>query len=113
MAPDWALTRTLSETDRALSQLAGVGRTIPNPHLLIGPFVRREYDLLIAVSEEGAWNAWVSFFLTGIQEQAQDAILRAQRLQDLQEDWHARLTEVRTSVLLLHAMSTSWSMRVY
>ena len=40
--PDWELTRALSQADRALSLLAGLGRTMPNPHLLIGPFVRRE-----------------------------------------------------------------------
>ena len=40
--PDWELTCVTSEADRALSELAGVGRTMPNPHLLIGPFVRRE-----------------------------------------------------------------------
>lgn len=39
---DWELTRTLSAADRALSELSGLGRTMPNPHLLIGPFVRRE-----------------------------------------------------------------------
>ena len=39
---DWELTRCLSEADRALSELAGLGRTMPNPHLLSGPFVRRE-----------------------------------------------------------------------
>jgi Fic family protein len=39
---DWELSRSVSEADRALSELAGLGRTIPNPHLLIGPFVRRE-----------------------------------------------------------------------
>jgi Fic family protein len=39
---DWDLARSLSGADRALSELAGVGRTMPNPHLLIGPFVRRE-----------------------------------------------------------------------
>jgi Fic family protein len=42
LSPDWGLTRALSEADRALSELAGVGRTMPNPHLLIGPFMRRE-----------------------------------------------------------------------
>lgn len=36
------LVRTLSEADRALGELAGLGRAMPNPHLLIGPFVRRE-----------------------------------------------------------------------
>ncbi|MCS6936028.1 MAG: Fic family protein [Candidatus Bipolaricaulota bacterium] len=32
----------LSEADRALGELAGLGRTMPNPHLLIRPFLRRE-----------------------------------------------------------------------
>lgn len=32
----------LSEADRAVSWLAGIGQTLPNPHLLIGPFLRRE-----------------------------------------------------------------------
>ncbi|NIV36316.1 MAG: Fic family protein, partial [Anaerolineae bacterium] len=42
LSVDWDLARSLSGADRALSELAGVGRTMPNPHLLIGPFVRRE-----------------------------------------------------------------------
>lgn len=36
------LISALSAADRALGRLAGVGRTLPNPHLLIGPFKRRE-----------------------------------------------------------------------
>jgi len=36
------LVRGLSDADRPLSELAGIARTLPNPHLLIGPFVRRE-----------------------------------------------------------------------
>ena len=36
------MVRTLSEADRALGELAGLGRTLSNPHLLIGPFMRRE-----------------------------------------------------------------------
>ncbi len=39
---DLGLVRQLSEADRALGELAGVGRRLPNPHLLIRPFVRRE-----------------------------------------------------------------------
>ena len=42
LSVDWKFARSLSQADRALSELAGVGRTMPNPHLLIGPFVRRE-----------------------------------------------------------------------
>ena len=39
---NWDLVNQLSEADRALSELAGTARTLPNPHLLIGPFIRRE-----------------------------------------------------------------------
>jgi Fic family protein len=39
---DAELVRTLSDADRALGELSGVGRTMPNPHLLMGPFVRPE-----------------------------------------------------------------------
>lgn len=38
----WELAERISDADRALGELAGVARTIPNPHLLIGPFTRRE-----------------------------------------------------------------------
>ena len=36
------LVTVLSEADRALGELAGLGRSLPNPHLLIRPLVRRE-----------------------------------------------------------------------
>src|SRR5207245_6369354 len=32
----------LSRADAALSELAGLGRHLPDPHLLIAPYVRRE-----------------------------------------------------------------------
>lgn len=32
----------LSEADRALGELAGIGARLPNPHLLIQPYLRRE-----------------------------------------------------------------------
>ncbi len=36
------LLRTLSDADRRVGQLAGEGRNLPNPHLLMRPFVKRE-----------------------------------------------------------------------
>lgn len=39
---DSALVRLLSTADRAIGQLAGVGRTLPNPEMLTAPIVRRE-----------------------------------------------------------------------
>jgi Fic family protein len=38
----WELAGEISTADRALSELAGLARTLPNPHLLISPFIRRE-----------------------------------------------------------------------
>jgi len=39
---DAGLVEKLSAADRALGELAGIGRTLPNPHLLVRPFIRRE-----------------------------------------------------------------------
>jgi Fic family protein len=36
------LVLALSRADAALSELSGIGRQLPNPHLLIGPYLRRE-----------------------------------------------------------------------
>lgn len=38
----WDFAKHISEADRMLSELAGAARTLPNPHLLIEPFSRRE-----------------------------------------------------------------------
>lgn len=37
-----ALVRAISDADAALSELSGTGRLLPNPHVLIAPYVRRE-----------------------------------------------------------------------
>ncbi len=39
---DAELALALSHADAALSELSGLGRLLPNPHLLISPYVRRE-----------------------------------------------------------------------
>ena len=39
---DTELALTLSKADLALGELGGLGRTMPNPQLLVGAFVRRE-----------------------------------------------------------------------
>src|ERR671931_2063988 len=43
-ALEWTpeLVRALSDADRLVGRLAGEGGRLPNPHLLIRPFVRRE-----------------------------------------------------------------------
>ncbi len=37
-----SLVRALSDADRAIGRLAAIGGALPNPHLLLRPFIRRE-----------------------------------------------------------------------
>ena len=41
---DWTphLIRSLSDADRLIGQLSGEGKQLPNPHLLMRPFIKRE-----------------------------------------------------------------------
>ena len=41
---DWTdqLIRSLSDADRLVGQLSGEGKQLPNPHLLMRPFIKRE-----------------------------------------------------------------------
>ena len=41
------------------------------------------YDLLNAIRDEGDWEAWVSFFLEGVREMAESAVIAARRLADM------------------------------
>jgi len=42
-----------------------------------------------AVSEEGAWEEWFSFFLEGLRTQAETSYGRTQQLRELQERYEA------------------------
>jgi Fic family protein len=41
------------------------------------------FDVLLAVSQHGAWEEWLMFFLKGVAEQSEDAAKRASRILDL------------------------------
>jgi Fic family protein len=75
---------------------------LPLPLLYLSGFFEQHrqdcIDLLMGVSESGAWREWVEFFLHGVAEQARDASARAKRLQDLQLDWGERLAEARSAL---------------
>jgi Fic family protein len=62
------------------------------------------YDRLLAVSQKGAWTAWLRFFLQGVAEQARDAVLRARRLQGLREGYRERFQTSRAAFRLLQVV---------
>ena len=47
-------------------------------------------DRLEAVRQNGAWEPWVAFFLTGVRHQAEESVLRSQELRDLQGEYDQR-----------------------
>ena len=75
------------------------------PFLYLSAYFERQrdryYDLLLQVSQRGAWREWVLFCLLGTTEQARDAALRVKRLQDLRDGWRQILTQRRASALPL------------
>lgn len=66
----------------------GVLRT---PLLYLSAFfeaTRREYyDRLAAVTQQGAWEAWLHYFLNGVSRQAEDTLMRAVSINKILEDW--------------------------
>lgn len=59
------LVQALSAADRAIGQLAGVGRTLANPHLLIRPFLQKEAVLSSRI--EGTRASLSDLFLFDIE----------------------------------------------
>jgi Fic family protein len=73
---------------------------LPQPLLYLSAYFERRrsdyYDRLQAVRERGELHEWLTFFLTGVTEQATDAVNRAERLVDLRETYRQRLAGDRS-----------------
>jgi Fic family protein len=68
---------------------------LPSPLLYLSAWfeaTREEYYArLLAVTEKGEWEEWLGYFLTGVEQQAEDALGRIQRLDDLIHRWREQL----------------------
>ncbi len=62
------------------------------------------YDNLLAVSQRGDWESWLSFFLEGIREQSVGAVLCIEYLQLLRSTYHKRLRDERAGERLMQAI---------
>ncbi len=54
---------------------------------------QRYYDELLRVSVTCDWDGWLSYFLSGVAEQAQDALIRVRRLRAVQARYRETLLE--------------------
>jgi Fic family protein len=68
------LVLALSRADAALSELAGLGRMLPNPHLLIAPYVRREAVLSSRI--EGTRTEMDALLLDEFAQNAEPMVVR-------------------------------------
>jgi len=69
---------------------------LPTPLLYLSAFFeasRRDYyDSLRGVSETGAWNDWLEYFLLGIARMSEDALNRATRINQLLGQWQRKVS---------------------
>jgi Fic family protein len=76
---------------------------LPQPLLYLSAYFERRrsdyYDRLQAVRERGELHEWLAFFLSGVTEQASDAVNRAERLVDLREIYRQRLVGDRSRAI--------------
>lgn len=81
---------------------------LPQPLLYLSPYFESNrqayYDLLLEVSERGAWEEWLNFFLTAVKIQADDAVLRINKMMELKEDYRAKMQSKRGSSGLFKAI---------
>ncbi|MFN2272886.1 MAG: Fic family protein, partial [Anaerolineae bacterium] len=81
---------------------------LPQPLLYLSAYFeahRQEYyDHLLGVSQYGAWEAWLRFFLRGVAEQSRDAMIRAAQLQILHAQYHQRFQTMRAAARLLQVV---------
>jgi Fic family protein len=69
---------------------------LPTPLLYLSAFFeasRRDYyDALRGVSERGAWNDWLEYFLLGVGRMSEDALNRATRINGLLAEWQKKVS---------------------
>lgn len=82
--------------------LVNLGR-LPTPLLYISSYFDQRkgeyYDRMQFVRERGEIDEWLNFFLSGITEQATDAVTRAEELADLREQYRLRLQGSRSRAI--------------
>lgn len=84
--------------------LIGQGR-LNSPLFYLSGFLERHrntyVDLLLRVSQEGDWEAWLNFLLRGVAESSKEATDQAVALLNLRQKYHRQFQEERSSARLI------------
>lgn len=75
---------------------------LPAPLLYLSAFFEATnseyYARLLAVTQKGEWEEWLAYFLTGVALQAEDALGRIQRIDDLLLQWREEFAKSQSRV---------------
>ena len=74
---------------------------LPKPLLYLSAYFERDrreyYDQLFRVSATGDWQTWIGYFLDGVAEQANDALVRSRSVRAMHETYRDELHRRRES----------------
>lgn len=78
-------------------------RILPSPLLYLSAYFegtrQAYYAHLLAVTEAGAWENWLIYFLEGVRSQAEDALARIEHIDAVYESWSGDLAGVASGRL--------------
>ncbi|HOM27907.1 MAG TPA: Fic family protein [Deltaproteobacteria bacterium] len=78
---------------------------LPTPLLYLSAFFEATrdtyYRCLRRVDTEGDWEGWLSYFFTGIARQAEDALDRAESINDIIASWRHSVAGLKSKILPL------------
>ena len=101
----WELASAVSEADRALAELAGTSRTLPNPRLFIAPFIRREAVLSSRIEGTQASLSDLFFFeASGAREERSPDVGDVAKYVSALEYGLGRLKDLPVSLALIREM---------
>src|SRR5215217_3648333 len=91
LPPQFALelstVNLLADAERALGELKGVGQRLPNPHLLINPFLRREAVLSSRIEGTTSGLQQLLLFETAPSDEPGDSDVRGRELRRGARAW--------------------------
>jgi len=74
---------------------------LPTPLLYLSAFFEASrndyYETLRGVSERGAWNDWLEYFLLAVARMSEDVLSRARRINELLTKWQRQVTGESTN----------------
>lgn len=92
-------------------------KMLSTPMFYISAYLERNrdeyYERLLAISRDGNWNEWISFFLRALVEQAEENSQKATRVLRLYDDMKHRVPEITHSKYAISAIDTIFSRPIF